>query len=270
MSENENFGSHHHPQRRRPFARRFGQPGRGGRRDRRGRFFLHRPHRRDRRESPGSLYQNRFEDYGQQKNFALQKAGHDWIINLDADERVSPELKKAIIALKEKGAPEKVAAYAIKRKAFYLGRWIGHSGWYPDRKVRLFRKNGSVWQGRIHEGLQVSGVVAPLAGDILHYTYRDINDQVRRLNRYSGFQAEEIVRSKKCLFLRLLRAAAGDVLEALSLAAGVSRRFCRPGHRHGLFLGNGHEILQSHRQQTIGQGRPRQLKKPCPCAIMEP
>lgn len=152
-----------------------------------------------------AFYQNRFEDYGQQKNFALQKAGHDWIINLDADERVSPELKKAIIELKEKGAPEKVAAYAIKRKAFYLGRWIRHSGWYPDRKVRLFRKSGSVWQGRIHEGLQVSGVVAPLPGDILHFTYRDINDQVRRLNRYSGFQAEEIVRQhKKFLFLRLL------------------------------------------------------------------
>jgi glycosyltransferase involved in cell wall biosynthesis len=152
-----------------------------------------------------AFYQNRFEDYGQQKNFALQKAGHDWIINLDADERVSPELKRAIIALKEKGPPENVAAYAIKRKAFYLGRWIRHSGWYPDRKVRLFRKSGSVWHGRIHEGLQVSGAVAPLAGDILHYTYRDIGDQVRRLNRYSGFQAEEIVRqNKKCLFLRLL------------------------------------------------------------------
>jgi glycosyltransferase involved in cell wall biosynthesis len=157
------------------------------------------------RQARTTFYQNRFEDYGQQKNFALQKAGHDWIINLDADERVSPELKKAIIELKEKGPPETVAAYTIKRKTFYLGRWIRHSGWYPDRKVRLFRKSGAVWQGRIHEGLQVSGAVAPMSGDILHFTYRDISDQVRRLNRYSGFQAEEIVRkNKKCLLLRLL------------------------------------------------------------------
>lgn len=157
------------------------------------------------RQARAVFYQNHFEDYGQQKNIALQKAGYDWILNLDADERLSPELKKAISDLKEKGAPETVAAYAIKRKAFYLGRWILHSGWYPDRKVRLFRKNGAVWQGRIHEGLKVSGTVAPLAGDILHYTYRDISDHVRRLNRYSDFQAEEIVRQKKkCLLLRLL------------------------------------------------------------------
>jgi glycosyltransferase involved in cell wall biosynthesis len=157
------------------------------------------------RQARTAFYQNRFEDYGQQKNFAMQKAGHDWILNLDADERVSPELKKAIIELKEKGPPEDVGAFAIKRKTFYLGRWIRHSGWYPDRKVRLFRKSGSVWQGRIHEGLQVSGSVARLPGDILHFTYRDIGDQVGRLNRYSGFQAEEIVRqNKKCLLLRLL------------------------------------------------------------------
>ncbi len=152
-----------------------------------------------------AFYQNRFEDYGQQKNFAMHKAGHEWILNLDADERLSPELKKAIMELKEQKAPENIAAFAIKRKAFYLGRWIRHSGWYPDRKVRLFQKSKSSWQGRIHEKLQLTGPVAPLPGTILHYTYRDINDHIRRLNRYSDFQGEEIIRQrKKCLFLRLL------------------------------------------------------------------
>ncbi len=98
-----------------------------------------------------------------------------------------------------------MAAFAIKRKTFYLGRWIRHSGWYPDRKVRLFRKKGAAWQGRIHERLMVAGDVLPLAGAILHYTYRDISDHVRRLNRYSTFLAEEIVRGKKkFLLLRLL------------------------------------------------------------------
>jgi glycosyltransferase involved in cell wall biosynthesis len=157
------------------------------------------------RQAQATFYQNRFEDYGQQKNFALQKASHDWILNLDADERVSPELKKAIIELKEKKPLKNVAAFAIKRKAFYLERWIRHSGWYPDKKVRLFRKNGSVWQGRIHERLQVTGDVVPLSGVILHFTYRDISDHIRRLNRYSTLLAEEIVRQKKkCLGLRLL------------------------------------------------------------------
>ena len=95
------------------------------------------------RQARATLYQNRFEDYGQQKNFAMQKAGNDWILNLDADERVSAELKNSIRELKEKAPAEEVAAFAIKRRTFYLGRWIRHSGWYPDRKVRLFPEKGS-------------------------------------------------------------------------------------------------------------------------------
>lgn len=148
---------------------------------------------------------NRFEDYGQQKNFALAQAGHEWILNLDADERVSPELKRAISAWKERVSPAAIAAFAIKRKSYYLGCWIRHSGWYPDRKIRLFRKSAARWQGQIHERLEVTGEVGRLPGDILHFTYRDIGDHVRRLERYSGFQAEEIVRrGKRFLFLRLL------------------------------------------------------------------
>ncbi len=94
------------------------------------------------------VWQNRFEDYGQQKNFAMGKAAHEWILNLDADERVSPELKRAIAELKEGAAPADAAAFAIKRKTFYLGRWIRHSGWYPDRKVRLFRKSAADLAGQ--------------------------------------------------------------------------------------------------------------------------
>lgn len=157
------------------------------------------------RSAGAKVWQNRFEDYGRQKNFAMKKAGCEWILNIDADERVSPELKRAVSELKEKGAPGNIAAFAIKRKTFYLGRWIRHSGWYPDRKVRLFRKSAASWQGRVHERLTVNGDVADLGGDILHFTYRDIGDHVRRLERYSTFQAEEIVKAgKNGLYLRLL------------------------------------------------------------------
>jgi glycosyltransferase involved in cell wall biosynthesis len=157
------------------------------------------------RAAGARVMQHRFEDYGQQKNFAMAQAGHEWVLNLDADERVSPELKRAIAGLKGRGAPENTSAFAIKRKTFYLGCWIRHSGWYPDRKIRLFRKSAASWQGRIHERLDVQGAVARLDGDILHFTYRDIGDHVRRLDRYSAFQAEEIMRQgKKFLFLRLL------------------------------------------------------------------
>ena len=96
-------------------------------------------------------------------------------------------------------------AFSMPRRTFYLGRWIDHGGWYPDRKVRLFKKNAASWHGRIHERLQVTGDIARLSGEILHFTYRDISDHVRRLDRYSSFQAEEIVRQKiKFLLLRLL------------------------------------------------------------------
>ena len=157
------------------------------------------------RDGQARVWQNRFEDYGRQKNFAMGKAAHEWILNLDADERVSPELKRAIGELKEKTTPPGLAAFAIKRKTFYLGRWIRHSGWYPDRKIRLFRKSSATWQGRIHEKLLVTGAVARLGGDILHFTYRDIGDHVRRLDRYANFQAEEIVRRNiKLLPPRLL------------------------------------------------------------------
>ncbi len=157
------------------------------------------------RAARATVWQNRFEDYGRQKNFAMAKAGHDWVLNLDADERISPELKRAIVQLKEQGVPEGKAAFAVKRRTFYLGRWIRYSGWYPDRKVRLFRRDAASWQGRIHERLEVAGEVTNLPGDILHFTYRDIGDHVRRLDRYSAFQAEEIVKQgKKCLYVRLL------------------------------------------------------------------
>jgi glycosyltransferase involved in cell wall biosynthesis len=156
------------------------------------------------RAAGARVEQNRFEDYGQQKNIALGLAGHEWVLNLDADERVSPELQRAIAGLKESGVSAGIAAFAIKRKTYYLGRWIRHSGWYPDRKVRLFRKSAATWQGRIHERLEVRGPVANLPGDILHFTYRDVGDHVRRLERYSTFQAEEIVqKDKSCLYLRL-------------------------------------------------------------------
>lgn len=150
------------------------------------------------------IFQKEFVDYGSQKNFALQKATYEWVLNLDADERISERLKEEIIKLK-KEKHIKPDGFLINRKTSYLGRWIKHSGWYPDRKLRLFKKEKSRWQGRIHERLLLDGETARLAGDILHYTYRDMNDHIKRLNRYSRMQAQDIVKNKKnCLYLRSL------------------------------------------------------------------
>ncbi len=150
------------------------------------------------------IYQKEFVDFGSQKNFALKKASHEWVLNLDADERISQQLKGEILKLKSRKKIE-VDGFLINRKTAYLGRWIRHSGWYPDRKMRLFKKAKSRWQGRVHEGLILAGKRARLEGDILHFTYRDMSDHVQRLNRYSQLQAEDIAaRGKKLLYLRAL------------------------------------------------------------------
>jgi len=151
------------------------------------------------------VVQNRFEDYGQQKNFALAQAAHEWVLNIDADERLSPELRQAIVGLKEKGAAPGTSALAIQRRTWYLGRWIRHSGWTPDRKIRLFRKSASSWQGRVHERLNVDGAVASLPGALLHFTYRDIGDHLRRIDRYSTLQAVQIAaQGQRALLARAL------------------------------------------------------------------
>ncbi|MCX6584588.1 MAG: glycosyltransferase family 2 protein [Candidatus Aminicenantes bacterium] len=153
------------------------------------------------------IYKNVFSDYGSQKNIALEKASHEWILNLDADERVSDRLKNEILAFKQKqdseAGEDDADGFLINRKTFYLGRWIKHSGWYPDCKLRFFRKSKSRWRGRIHEALVLDGKTSRMIGDILHFTYRDITDHIRRLNSYSRLQAMDIVdKKKKLLYLR--------------------------------------------------------------------
>jgi len=156
------------------------------------------------------IYKHEFVDYGSQKNVALDKAANEWILNLDADERVSDRLKKEVLEFKQKKENPKnknndADGFLIKRKTFYLGRWIKHSGWYPDRKLRLFRKSKSRWQGRIHEALILDGNTTRMEGDIFHFTYRDVTDHISRLNNYSLMQARDIVdNKKKLLYLRTL------------------------------------------------------------------
>ncbi len=151
------------------------------------------------------IHKQEFLDYGSQKNTALEKSQYPWVLNLDADERVDEELKQAILAFKQTDGDPGVEGFQINRKTFYLGRWVKHSGWYPDRRLRLFRKDKSQWQGRVHEALVLEGNMDRMDGNILHYTYRDISDHINRLNRYSRMQAHDIVKKgKKLLYPRAL------------------------------------------------------------------
>lgn len=129
--------------------------------------------------------------YAAQKNFASQQASHDWVFNLDADERLSPELQREIVALKS-GAQTDTAAFEMPRKVFYLGKWIQHSGWYPDYKIRLYNRAKGQWQGKyVHESVTVQGRVGRLAGDLFHFTVASASEHHLRLDRYTTLAAQE-------------------------------------------------------------------------------
>jgi glycosyltransferase involved in cell wall biosynthesis len=132
-----------------------------------------------------------WQGFAEQKQYAMELASYEWILNLDADERISDplaaELQETI-----QNAPPEICGFSMPRLSRYLGVWIRHGGWYPDRKVRLVRKGCGQWKGSgLHEKLEVSGKIRPLSGPILHEVYRNISDQVMTINLFSGIYAEE-------------------------------------------------------------------------------
>jgi glycosyltransferase involved in cell wall biosynthesis len=131
-----------------------------------------------------------------QKNFALEQATGDWVLSLDADEEVSPELRDEIQRLLAQPQPPPCDGYAVPRKNIFWGRWIRHGGLYPDWQMRLFRRGRGRFVDRaVHESVQVEGPVARLRGALLHRSYRDVSDFLDRADRYSTLAADEWLRS---------------------------------------------------------------------------
>ncbi len=142
--------------------------------------------------------------YATQKNLAAERATHDWILALDADESLSEALEAEIWQIKKAG-PE-FDGYTVPRLAQYLGRWILHSGWHPDRKVRLFDRRKAKWVGEfVHESVKVEGTVGHLQSNLLHFTCSSLSEHLRTLDSYTTLAAEEIVtRGKNMGFARML------------------------------------------------------------------
>lgn len=137
------------------------------------------------------VYARPWPGYSAQKNFAAEQASYEWIFSLDADERVSEELADEIRQLKLSGEPQ-AAAYRMPRLTFYLRRWIKHSGWRPDTKLRLYHRKRARWRGDyVHETLETDGMVERLKGDILHYTVRDASEHHLRMDRYTTLAAQQ-------------------------------------------------------------------------------
>ena len=149
------------------------------------------------------VYQVSWHGYVEQKNIATEKASHQWILNIDADERVSPELAEEIRQVLSKESS--TVGYAMPRRTYYLGEWIQYCGWYPDYKLRLFQKNAGQWVGKsLHEKVKVKGETARFQHDLYHYTYEDISDHIQKMNSFTSVAASQKQRtiSGAGIFLR--------------------------------------------------------------------
>jgi glycosyltransferase involved in cell wall biosynthesis len=128
----------------------------------------------------------------EQKRYVTSLARFDWVLSVDSDEVVSPELAAEIRALFAGGTPRS-AGYEVNRVAFHLGRWIRHGDWHPDWKLRLFHAPRARWVGNNPHGrAEVEGSVARLAGDLEHYSYRDFSDQVDRIHIHTSQAADAL------------------------------------------------------------------------------
>ena len=155
----------------------------------------------DRTEEIARSYRTRFflEDwkgFAAQKNAALEKCGSDWVLSLDADEALSDELSKEIWDLLADDPP--LDGYALPRRNLFLGRWIRFGGFYPDPKLRLFRRGAAEFEARpVHETVHFVGRAGRLRGDIVHHAYPTLATYIAHMDRYSTLGAEQAMRTGK-------------------------------------------------------------------------
>lgn len=140
---------------------------------------------------PVNFIENKWNGYSSQKNFANSQAKFDWILSLDADEELSPEL---IHSIKEAKNKKETAYYKINRLTNYCGKWIKHGGWYPDIKLRIFDRRYSQWEGAIHEYIsnEKQQKATLLAGDCFHYSYYSLEEHIAQAKKFSELAAQNL------------------------------------------------------------------------------
>jgi glycosyltransferase involved in cell wall biosynthesis len=143
-----------------------------------------------------------WKGFARQKNSTLLKASGEWILSLDADEEISPELSNSIkeVLKSGKGSPE-FEAYTMNRRNMYLGRWIRHAGYYPDPKMRLVRRELAEFELRpVHEDMKKLGRTGHLQGDLIHHAYPTLEGFIEHANRYSSLGAAMVVAERQTGF----------------------------------------------------------------------
>ena len=160
-----------------------------------------------------NFYQHPFDGHIQQKNRALEKCSSEWILSLDADERVSPELQQSIKTFLNNNPV--VVGVKFPRLTFYMNRYIRHGGWYPNARYRLVKRGKAYWGGvNPHDKLILKGKGMKIKGDLIHYSYRDLSDHVQTINKYSSITAlMRYNKGKKYWLWRLLLKPVGTFFE---------------------------------------------------------
>jgi glycosyltransferase involved in cell wall biosynthesis len=144
----------------------------------------------------GAVFVTRgFSGYAEQRNFAASRAANEWVIVVAPDEEISGELRAAMLNWKKQQAEASV--YEMARRTWYLGKWIRHSGWYPDWQRRLYRKDAAKFTGLIHEALRFEGKPGRIAGDLLHYTVRTFAEHEAKVEQYSTLAAQQLLEEGK-------------------------------------------------------------------------
>lgn len=168
------------------------------------------------------VFHHEWQGYAKQKQTAVDYAGRQWVLILDADERVTPELKSEML---ERIANSTLSGFYLPRKNFFLGKWIRHSGWWPDYTLRLFKKELSfVEQREVHEKVIVKGQPGYLKNPLEHYTYRSISEYIGKMEKYSTLSAKELLikntPSSISLFFKMLTSPVFTFLKMYFLKQG--------------------------------------------------
>ncbi|PYS85559.1 MAG: hypothetical protein DMF67_01010 [Acidobacteria bacterium] len=177
------------------------------------------------RDGGARVFERDWPGFAAQKQFAADSARHEWIFSLDADERVTPELRASIEALRAGGEARLADGYRVARRSFYMGRWIRGGGWYPDYQLRLYNRAKGHWEGAyIHESVKMSAGarVETLRGDLLHFSVRDAAHHHRMIGeRYAPLAARQMFEAgRRTSPLRIAVAAPSAFTRSFFLKGG--------------------------------------------------
>lgn len=177
------------------------------------------------RDCGARVVERAWPGFAAQKQFAAESAAHEWVFSLDADERVTDELRDSILRLRESDGSRLADGYRVARRSFYMGRWIRGGGWYPDHQLRFYRRSKGRWEGAyIHESVKMAegSRVETLAGDLLHYSVRDAAHHHRMIGeRYAPLAARQMFESgRRTTTLKVATAAPSAFVRSFILKGG--------------------------------------------------